>query len=190
MLMKPSIIKGKLRNPFGLNGELLQLVCVLYCLAAENRYPMKEVASTNNGDSAEIYTLPHWEDMEIYNQYPQIIINELEYQANWGEVSASQLGGKFGNITAYGWDEYANTAGEDAARHCSAAIYEIQNISAQCAVAVQYEGTSAYYAAVNNFYHPDTLGEFIEDINLKDTLIVNWASCKSSCAHKWSYHHK
>ena len=34
------------------------------------------------------------------------------------------------------------------------------------------------YTAVNNFYHPDTLGEFIEDINLKDPLIVNWASYK------------
>ncbi len=161
-------------------GAVAACLCLVlsggFLYQAENRYPMKEVASTNNGDSAEIYTLPHWEDMEIYNQYPQIIINELEYQANWGEVSASQLGVELGKITAYGWDEYANIAGEDAIRYCNAAIYEIQNISAQCAVAVQYEGTSAYYAAVNNFYHPDTLGEFIEDINLKDTLIVNWAS--------------
>ena len=109
---------------------------------------------------------------------PQIIVNGLEYQAAWGEVSPSQLGGKFGNITAYGWDEYANTAGEDAARHCSAAIYEIQNISTQCAVAVQYEGTGTYYAAINNSYRPDTLGEFIEDTDLKNTLTVSWASYK------------
>ncbi len=160
-------------------GAIAACLCLVlsggFLYQAENRYPMKEVASTNN-DSSEIYTLPHWEDMEIYNQYPQIIINELEYQANWGEVPASQLGVELGNITTYGWDEYANTAEENATRHCNATIYEIQNISTQCAVAVQYEGTSNYYAAVNDFYHFDTLGEFIEGINLKDTLIVNWAS--------------
>ena len=83
----------------------------------ENCYPMKKVTRINNGDSSKIDALPHWENMEIYNRYPQISINELEYQATWGEVSASQLGVGLGNITTYGWDEYVNTAGEDASRY-------------------------------------------------------------------------
>ena len=163
-------------------GAIAACLCLVlsggFLYHGENRYPVKEIASTNSGDSSELHALPHWEDLEIYSQYPQIIVNGLEYQAAWGEVSPSQLGGKFGNITAYGWDEYANTAGEDAARHCSAAIYEIQNISTQWAVAVQYEGTGTYYAAINNSYRPDTLGEFIEDTDLKNTLTVSWASYK------------
>ncbi len=175
--------KKKVKKPHLIQrGAMAACLCLVlsggFVYQAENRYPLKEVASTNNGDSPEISALLRWEDMEIYNQYPQIIVNKLEYQATWGEVSASQLGVKLDRITAYGQDEYANAAGEDAARYCNAAIYEIQNISAQCAVAVQYQGTSTYYAAVNDFYRPDTLGEFIEDIDLKDTLIINWASYK------------
>lgn len=102
-------------------GTMAACLCLAlsggFLYQAENRYPMKKVTRINNGDSSKIDTLPHWKDMEIYNQYPQISINELECQATWGEVSASQLGVELGNITAYGWDEYANIAGEDASRY-------------------------------------------------------------------------
>ena len=45
-------------------------------------------------------------------------------------------------------------------------------------MAVQYEGSGTYYAAINNSYRPDTLGEFVEDTDLKNTLTVSWASYK------------
>lgn len=147
----------------------------VFLYQVENRYPRKEVASPTDS-SSETAEIPHWEDMEIYNQYAQIVMDELEYQATRGEVSANQLGAKLGDIIANGWDEYADVAGEDANRYCSAAIYEIQNISVQCAVAVKYEGAGNYYTAVNSSYHPETLGQFVEDLNLTDILIVNWAS--------------
>ena len=139
------IYKKKVKKPHWMKRRTLAACLYLvlsgvFLYRAENGYPIKEIASKNNSASKEINKQPHWEDMEIYNQYPQIVINESEYQANRGEVPASQLGVELGNITAYGWDEYANIAGEGATRYCHATIYEIQNISAQCAVAVQYEG--------------------------------------------------
>ena len=142
---------------------------------AENRYPVK-VLPNSTDTSGEIAEIPRWEDMEIYQQYDEITLNEIEYYANRGEISVEQLGTKISDVIARGWDEYAEIDGKDAERYCRATVYEIQSISTQCAVAVQYEGTSTYYAAVNSSYRPETLGQFIEDLDLQNNLIVNWAS--------------
>ena len=160
-------------------GAMAAYLCLLISGAslyhAENRYPVK-VLSDSAGYSDEIAELPHWEDMEIYNQYNQIFVDGLEYHANWGEIPTEQIGAKIGDVVASGWDEYAEIAGKDAHRYCNATVYEIQNISSQCAVAVQYDGTNIYHAAVNISYCPETLGQFIEDLDLQNNLIVNWAS--------------
>lgn len=145
-----------------------------YLYQAENRYPIKKVAGETD-TSSELAVIPHWEDMEICDQYSQIIFNGIEYQAGRGEVAVDQLGAELGNIIAYGWDEYANIAGEDAVRYCNATVYEIQNISVPCAVAVRYEGTDVCYSADNSSYRPSTLGQFVEDLDLKNTLVVNRA---------------
>ena len=152
----------------------LVLSCVLL-YEAENRYPVR-VLPNSTDTSGEIAELPRWEDMEIYQQYDEITLNDIEYHANRGEISVEQLGTKISDVIARGWDEYAEIAGKDAERYCRATVYEIQSISTQCAVAVQYEGTSTYYAAVNSSYRPETLGQFIEDLDLQNNLIVNWAS--------------
>ena len=142
---------------------------------AEHPYPVKEI-ETPSDSASEISEIPRWEDMEIYSQYGEIILNNLEYQTGNGEVPTERLGESLGTVTARGWDEYAYIAGEDANRYCDATIYEIKNISVQCAVAVQYEGTETCYAAVNSSYRPETLGQFIEDLDLQNTLVINWAS--------------
>ena len=143
---------------------------------AENRYPVKIKEIADETDTLlDLERIPYWEDMEIYDQYSQIVLDGIEYRAGRGEVAADQLGTKLGDIIAYGWDEYANIAGEDAVRYCNATIYEIKNMSAQCAVAVQYEGTDVCYSADNSSYRPATLGQFVEDLDLKNTLAVNRA---------------
>ena len=123
-----------------------------------------------------ITELPRWEDREVYQQYGEITLNDITYHANWGEIPAEQLGAQIGDVIATGWDEYAEIKGKDAMRYCSAAIYEIRHISTECAVAVQYEGASICYAAVNSSYRPETLGQLIEDLDLQNHLIVNGAS--------------
>ena len=72
--------KKKVKKPHLIQrGAMAACLCLVlsggFVYQAENRYPLKEVASTNNGDSPEISALLRWEDMEIYNQYPQIIVN-------------------------------------------------------------------------------------------------------------------
>lgn len=118
----------------------------------------------------EIYIIPHWEDMEIYQQYSSIEFSDRHYNARAGVIEPGQLGNSLGTITACGYDEYADISGEEAKRFRSAAIYEIKDISPACAIAVCYEGGDTFYAAVNSHYRPETLGQFIKDLNLKNTL--------------------
>lgn len=122
----------------------------------------------------EIYFVPHWEDMEIYEQYSNIEFSGNHYNVRAGMVESNQLGKELGTLTAEGHDEYAYLAGEDAARFYPAAIHEIKGISPSCAIAVCYEGDDVFYAAVNSHYRPETLGQFIQDLNLKDTLQFNY----------------
>lgn len=50
----------------------------------------------------------------------------------------------------------------------NAKVYEIKDYPEDCILAVQYEGDENYYIFANSNYSPATLGEFMEDLNLKD----------------------
>lgn len=154
---------------------LVTTACILSrpkLLEPERSWPVKYVKREAAGQ--EILEIPRWDAMEIYNQYNRIDWNSLSYSARSGRVGEAQLGKKLGDTTAHGRDEYAAAAGENADRSLAASVYEIKGISADCAVAVRYDGREAYYAAVNSFYRPDTLGQFMRDLNLDGTLQFNY----------------
>lgn len=52
----------------------------------------------------------------------------------------------------------------------NATLYKIKTISQECAIAVQFEGTTEYYSYINAYYRPETLEEFINDLNLKEII--------------------
>ena len=123
----------------------------------------------------EITAIPRWEDLAICEQYFDIPLNDEEYNARKGVIPLERLGPELAAVTARGVDEYAFIAGENPDRYLGAAVYEITGVSPECAVAVRYEGSDTYYAAVNWNYRPETLGQFIEDLDLRNTLVVNAA---------------
>lgn len=149
----------------------------------EHPWPVKTVLREDSAPvvSAEVYMLPHWKDMAVYEQFYDIEFNGISYSARKGVVPADRLGESLGTITARGWDEYADIAGEDANRYISAELFAITKINPECAVAVRYEGCDTVYACVNSYYRPETLGQFIEDLNLLEevsfgTVYYEWRS--------------
>lgn len=150
----------------------------------EHPWPVKTTVISSDSEpvvSAEIAIVPHWEDMAIYEQFYDIELNGISYSARRGVVPADRVGESLGTITARGWDEYADIAGEDANRYINAEIYTITKINPECAVAVRYEGTDTVYACVNSHYRPETLGQFIDDLNLQEeisfgTVYYEWRS--------------
>ncbi len=154
-------------------GTLAACLCLVitggFLYKAEYPYPVKEETAPN--PPSEIVEIPHWDDMKIYEQYNEIMFNGLCYNARNGEIGKERLGAELTSVVASGFDVYADEAGKDADRYTEAAIYEIAGISSECAVAVRYEGTNVYYAAVNSAYRPGTLKQFVEDLDLRNTLV-------------------
>ena len=149
----------------------------------EHPWPIVKVPTTSSIElsSGEIAIIPHWEDMAIYEQFYDIEFNDISYSARRGVVPVDRVGESLGTITARGWDEYADIAGEDANRYINAELFTITKINPECAVAVRYEGTDTVYACVNSHYRPETLGQFIEDLNLSEeisfgTVYYEWRS--------------
>lgn len=166
-------------------GALAACLCLVaggaYCYKLEHPFPKKEVIlsaslQTEQGSEPSMYYVPKWEELKIYQQYPTVSWNDTEYRGRNGEIPKEQLGAELAAITARGMDEYDLIAGQDANRYCNATIYEIAGISTECAVAVLYEGCATYYAAVNSSYRPETLGQFILDLNLQETLTFGQAN--------------
>lgn len=115
-----------------------------------------------------------WEELTINNQYSRAEFEGIKYDFNTGEMNEGfiekGLGEKLGIASMTGWDEINGTK-----YSTDASIYEIKDISTECAVAIQFNESDKYYVYYNAYYRPDTLGEFIEDLNLTENLVLGAA---------------
>ncbi len=148
--------------------------------SGEHRWPVKkgEVSSSaeyggklSGGSPAPV---PGWDELEIYGQYPNIPYNGLRYWAGGGVVPEEDLESELGTIAAKSGGGYEG-AEEDVERRLDARIWKIRGISQHCAVAVQYSGVSSWYSALNQDYVPETLGQFIDDLDLRENLVFGAA---------------
>ena len=64
-----------------------------------------------------------------------------------------------------GYDIY-----EDKTYTINAKVFSVKNISTDCAVAVKIGDEDKYYVYVNVWYTPETLGDFIDAIDMKNTV--------------------
>lgn len=140
----------------------------------EPSWPAKTILINKNDVKDEIYRIPHWEDMEIYEQYSNIEVSGKQYNARGGIVESDRLGNELGTQTAQGYDEYAHLAGEEAERFHSVLAREIKGISPDCAIAIRYSWQETFYAAINPDYRPETLHTLVTDLNLENTLQFNF----------------
>ena len=109
-----------------------------------------------------------WEEREIYEQYFYLHYNETEYGSHNKPLTPELVGMELGQAEAYG-TEYTST-GEKIKHTTLVSVYEIKNISSACALAVQFEEVDAFYLYTGSWYRPDTLGQFITDLNLNENL--------------------
>ena len=135
----------------------------------ESRWKTKEIyvnsLTEKITDATDIAVIPRWEELTIYQQFSNVRYNESNYDCWQGKVPTEMIGENLGIATLSGYDEYSkNTYTKNGT------IYTIKNISKECAIAIQLDGTNEYYSYVNSYYRPETLGEFIEDLNLKEII--------------------
>ena len=110
-------------------------------------------------------TVPHWEEMTINQQYYLANYNEKSYDSKNAKISEDNIDQKIGTVILTGKDTYTEET-----HTINADVYDIKNISSECAIALQFENTLEYYVYTNTYYKPKTLGDLIEDLNLKENL--------------------
>lgn len=127
-------------------------------------WPQKLVpdSSSTGGETAIV---PKWDEQTISQQYSQVNINSVKYSSRHTEIKSEHIGHKIDVATATGYDTYTDTVYTK-----EVSVYSIDNISDQCAMAVQFDGQEAYYVYINPEYQPETLNDFIHDLNLVQNI--------------------
>ncbi len=115
--------------------------------------------------TAEIAVIPQWNEKKISEKFPEAVFGGKTYSVSNGKTDEEFIGNYLGEAELTGYDIY-----EDKTHSIKAYIYEIKDISGECAVAVKFEGTEGYYPYLNHYYIPKTLGDMVTDLNLRNTL--------------------
>ena len=114
-----------------------------------------------------------WEELEIYDQFWRVELDGRSYDVLETPLPKERIGPELTPVVLKGHDSMAEFQGKEAVEHTHPAVlYAIEGISVQCAVAVEYEGESDLYPAYSSSYQPETLGQFIEDLSLKENLVL------------------
>lgn len=127
----------------------------------------EEAGGTASDTSSEqdSYEIPRWEDMTVTQKFPYLSFNGYEYSTADKVIHEESIGKKLTSATLTGKDVYTGKT-----YAINADIYEITGISKNCAVSLKFEGYDELYVCRNSGYRPETLGQFIDDLNLKNTL--------------------
>ena len=131
----------------------------------EAGWPVKQVPAAESSTSGEIAQLPPWDEQEMGERYQSLSFEGAEYGGTAHRLDAPQIGGLLGQAVLSGQDL---STGEN--HSIGGTIYRIQGIQPVCAVAVQFAEGGGYYVYRNSGYRPETLGQFIDDLNLRETL--------------------
>lgn len=141
----------------------------------DHGWMIKEMPRDDKGEVG--FPVPRWEEMAICQQFFEAEYRHERYSSRVTEISADMIGAALGTATLKGVDVY--TEKEYTA---AASLYAINGISDACAVALQFEGENDYYVYVNSYYQPKTLGEFLEALNLRETISFGSAWYR----HSWN----
>ncbi len=118
----------------------------------------------------EMMIMPQWNDLAIPMRYTEAKLGDITYSTQNTEIPAENVLSFLGETEMQGYDIYTDTA-----YTVNAQIYSIKSVGTDCAVAVRIDNGENYYVYVNSWYEPDTLGDFINDLDLKNTVVFRKA---------------
>lgn len=114
----------------------------------------------------ELAFIPRWDSMTVADQFNNFSYNGTVYYTGSKKIFGdNEVGELLSMSESTGYDIY-----EDKDYTIKCGVYSIKGISPECAVAVKYEGYDEYYPAQNQYYYPETLGDLINDLNLRENL--------------------
>lgn len=129
------------------------------------RWITKEVYIDNNDMQIAIDSVPAWEYRSITEKFYSLEFLENNYTTRNTKIEKSFIEEKLGAAVLKGYDTDSQKE-----HSIDATIYKVKDFPEKCVTAVQFENDADYYVYINAYYRPETLGQFIEDLNLKETV--------------------
>ena len=111
---------------------------------------------------------PTWEDKPIWQKFSHFERFDIgSYTVHEITVDKAMVEEYLEDVNLHGYDIYTETGYDIVGK-----VYRIKGINPVCAVALQYPDRTDYFPAVCSKYPPETLGQFINDLNLREHLRV------------------
>lgn len=130
--------------------------------------PPPESSAGDWTDNEDDCLLIPWDELSITAQYSTLLLDGHEYSGSGAVLPTEKQGQPLGTYTLSGFDEINNVA-----HHRQAAVFAVTDMASACAVAVRFEEDPALYVYVNTMdYRPATLGQFVDDLNLRENLQI------------------
>lgn len=125
---------------------------------------IKKISLNKSENREEIVEVKKWEEKSLAEQYTKVIYDGVTYTYTGNVAEKQNIGDCFGECTAQGVDEAHNV------HETTCKIYEIKNISDICAIAAEFN--SNFYIYINYNYQPQSLNDFITDLNMENSLKI------------------
>lgn len=109
-----------------------------------------------------------WEDKIISEKYDECNYDDITYTSTNTTISSQQIETQIDEVILIGEDKINKVN-----YNVNGILYSVKNYSKECVVAIKFEGDTNYYLYNNLNYIPSTLGDFIDDLNLKNTTVFN-----------------
>ncbi len=130
--------------------------------------PTAGTPTTSAEWTPDIWYEQPWEEKPMWRRYPDFerfeIGNYIVYETT---VDAAKVGEYLQDVNLHGYDNCTQTPYDEIGK-----IYRIEGINDTAAVALQYPGREDYFPAVNTKYSPATLGDLINDLNLRENIRI------------------
>ena len=135
-------------------------------LVTRPKAPIEKHVAIQNDSSDEIAIAHRWEEMMDVQRFTALSFEGRSYHTMLIFVHPENEGEALGMGLLTGQDQYT-----DEIHSIEGAVRKIAGIATEAAVAVYFPGEpDRGYAYTNPEYVPNTLGEFIETLNLQNTL--------------------
>ena len=135
---------------------------------AASTQPTGGTPTTTVGTESGIWYEPKWEEKTIWQQFRDFERLAIgTYTVRDITVDKAMVEEYLEDVNLHGYDIYTETGHDIVGK-----VYRIKGINPNCAVALQYPDRTDYFPATCSKYVPATLGQFIDDLNLREHLRV------------------
>lgn len=121
-----------------------------------------EKIDINEETHSQMAIIKHWEDRTITEKYVEATFIKNKYFSRQLIIEQNRIEKLIGTANLKGHDVYTQKDYETKGN-----VYSINEINNECAIAIQFENDSNYYVYVNSYYRPETLKQFMNDLDLK-----------------------